>query len=174
MSDTSSIYDGIITKTSTDSQASSGTDKKSVDVAVSPGIASKESKAINRLRLLVLLVLLTAGTIVCILVYRLSMSSVYEQFSAQYQGQAEQIALAFQRIPLEKFGSLGALRLAIMAEADDKNVTWPFYYMSSFEKRSAVARRLSETLNVNILPLVADADRTAFEEYAAKVGPSWL
>jgi hypothetical protein len=139
------------------------------------GLATKESKAVNRLRLLVFIVLLVAGITVCFLVFFLSMMSVYEQFKTQFTGQAEQIKLAFQRIPSEKIGSLGALRVAAMAEATDRNITWPLYAMSSFEKRAAVARRLSETIYIALYPIITDrSSRSQWERYAPKVGPKWM
>lgn len=138
------------------------------------GIATNESKAVNRLRLLVLFVLTLAGIAVCLIVYFLSINDVYDQFYSQYNGQAEQISLAFQRIPYEKFGSLGALRVSVMSESLDKNTSWPLYCMSSFEKRATVAMRLSETLSISINPFIHETNRSIWEDWAAKVGPTWM
>jgi hypothetical protein len=138
------------------------------------GIATKESKAVNRLRATVLIVLQVAMVIVCLLVLVLSVSSIDEQMISQFVGQAEQIQFAFQRIQSEKLGSIGALRVAAMAECTDRNLTWPTYALSSFEKRATVARRLSETIYIGLYPVVHDTNRSDWELYAAQAGPRWM
>jgi hypothetical protein len=137
-------------------------------------IAKEESKAVHRVRWIVLTVLVTAGMVVCFLVYFLSRNSVNDQYKVQFEGQAGQIQLMFQRIATEKFGAFGALRVAVMAEAIDKKDQWPMFTMSSFEKRATVARRLSQFMLMAIHPWVDRNNRIAFEEYCAQVGPTMV
>jgi hypothetical protein len=139
------------------------------------GIARKESQAVNRVRFMVLTVLILAGFLVCFLVYFLSNKSVKDQMMIQFQGQAGQIQMSFQRIATEKLGAFGSIRVAAMAEAIDKNDTWPKFTMSSFEQRAAVARRLSQCMLIGIYPWIdTNTTRNDFEAYAAQVGPTMV
>jgi hypothetical protein len=143
-----------------------------VEALVKKGIAREESRAVNRVRYIVLIVLVLAGITVSLLVYFLSIKSVWDQFNVQFAGQAGQIEMSFQRIASETLGAFASLRVAAMAEAMDKNDTWPMFTMSSFEKRAAVARRLSSCILIGIYPYIDNNEtRQTYEAYTAQVGP---
>jgi hypothetical protein len=153
----------------------STSDQENSTTMVKKGIAREESKAVNQVRLVVLTVLLCAGITVSLLVYFLSIKSVQDQFDGQYTGHTGQIQIAFERVATEKLGAFGALRVAAMAEAIDKKDTWPMFTMSSFEKRAAVARRLSLCVLIGIYPWIdTNTSRNDFETYAAQVGPTMV
>jgi hypothetical protein len=143
-------------------------------VIIKKGIAREESKAVNRVRYVVLSVLLMAGFTVCFLVYFLSTKSVHDQIGTQFAGHSGQIQMSFERIASEKLGAFGALRVAAMAEATDKNATWPMFTMSFFEKRAAVARRLSLCILIGIYPWIDNTTRIDYETYTAQVGPAMV
>jgi hypothetical protein len=137
-------------------------------------IARDESKSVNRVRFMVLTVLIMSGCMICFFVYFLSKRSVNDKIVAQFSGHAGQIQFSFHCIATEKLGAFGSIRVAAMVDAIDKNDTWPLVTMSSFEKRASVARRLSQCILIGIYPWVDNTTRKDFETYAAQVGPSMV
>jgi hypothetical protein len=96
------------------------------------------------------------------------------EFEVQFRGVGERVTKTFDSIATERWGALGALRVAAMAEAIDKGSPWPFVTLSSFERRAATAKRLSNSLNIVIQPIVTDESKEEWLDYVKEEAPIWM
>jgi hypothetical protein len=128
--------------------------------------AKKETRAVFQLRVLVLLVLFLAAVAVSLVVYFITTQAEAAEFKAQYDGNAIKVLKSFQQIVAEKIGSISSLDVAFTSYARSKNDTWPYVTMNDFQQRAATARKLSDALFLEILPIVSDNDRLKYEKYS--------
>jgi hypothetical protein len=135
--------------------------------------SAKESKNVNRLRLLVFLALALASLAVAFTVYEVVRQSQQTEIKARFHGVSGRVTDAFMSIPNEKIGPLGSLRVAYTAQARDTNSTWPFVTLTSFQQRASIVKRLTGSLHLAFLPLVEEEDRAAWEAYVPK-SASWM
>jgi hypothetical protein len=129
-------------------------------------LAKKETRAVFQLRVLVLLVLFLAAVAVSLVVYFITTQAEAAEFKAQYDGNAIKVLKSFQQIVVEKIGSISSLDVAFTSSARSKNDTWPYVTMNDFQQRAATARKLSDALFLEILPIVSDNDRLKYEKYS--------
>ena len=137
-------------------------------------IADKESRAVGKLRLIVFLALLLASVTVCVIIYSLTRKGEMNEFEVQFRGVGERVTKTFDSIATERWGALGALRVAAMAEAIDKDSLWPFVTLSSFERRAATAKRLANTLDIVMYHIVTVENKEKWIEYADEEAPIWM
>jgi hypothetical protein len=137
-------------------------------------LSRKGSRNVVLLRVIVILALLSAATAVSVIVFFITSNSETAEFETQFGGAAEQVAIAFEAIVGEKLGAISALALAATAQGVDLSRRWPFVTLSSFQRRSLTARSLSNVLFVSIAPLVTDADKAAWEDFAVGEDATWI
>ena len=174
-----------------DDQASSKTESnidnsegKSSNELIHPEIAAKESKVVNKLRILVLFVLFLASVLVSVIVYLITSISQKNEFVAQYNGMATQMINTFNGIATQKISVLGSLRVSIMAYTLDQKSAlngnssssrnWPFITVSSFQQRAATVRTLSNSLYIGLYPVVEEIHRDEWESYSAINKNLWM
>jgi hypothetical protein len=139
-----------------------------------PGIASKESKAVNQLRVIVFAVLLLAAMLVSVIVYLITSTSEEHAFKVQYEGMAGQLIDAFHGIVTQKLSVVGSLRVSLMAHALDIDPGWPFVTLSSFQQRAETIRRLSNSVSIGTYPVIEESKRSEWEKYVATEAPKWM
>jgi hypothetical protein len=137
-------------------------------------LGDKESRTIGRLRLAVFGALLLASIIVCVIIYSMTRKSETNEFEVQFRGAGERVTKAFDGIATDKWGALGALRVAAMSEAIDKKRPWPFVTLSSFERRAATAKRLSNSIDIALQPIVTEKNKEKWLRYVKREGPKWM
>ena len=150
-----------------DYTSSSGTSSRVTDDnndAFKDQISRKESQAVLRLRILVIIVLLGAAAGVSIVVYYVTMRAQQEEYRIQYEGVSEKVLQSFSDV-IFQMGAISGLAVAASAQSVDYNSEWPFLTLSNFQQRAGNARTLSQALYVSLNPIVTEENRAKWEEY---------
>lgn len=137
-------------------------------------LTQKEIKEVRRYRCMVLGILVATSVIVCIVVFMRASRGQESDLDNQFNDVADQVSKAFQEIVTTKLTALGSLRLAIMAEAIDKDYQWPNVTISSFEKRAASALKLSGSIFIGLYPIVETSRIKQWDQYYDSHAPSWM
>jgi effector-binding domain-containing protein len=137
-------------------------------------LAKKETIAVCRLRVLVIVVLICAATAVCLVVFFTTKYAEEDEFDIQYEGVAEKVIQSFGDIIVE-MAAISGLGVAASAHSLDHTSKWPYTTLSNFQQRAGNARALSGVLYVSINPLVTDDElRPAWEEYVNGPESQWM
>jgi len=136
-------------------------------------LATKETQAVFRLRLLVLLVLLLAAVAVSFTVYHITSDSLKGQTSSDFDGAAKKVTETFLEIAEIKIGALASFAVAVIANSQDMKQEWPFVTLSNFQQRAATARSQSGALNLMLVPLVHAVERAEWQQFVQNQS-SWL
>jgi hypothetical protein len=129
-------------------------------------LARRETKAVNVLRVLVLMLLLVTATITSVGVYFYTSNEEKQNFEVEYQANAERIIESFHYAVVRRLGAINSMATAITAYALDKNQTFPFVTIPYFEIRGSDLRVQADAAILHWMPLVTDATRVAWEDYA--------
>ena len=141
--------------------------------AIKEQISKKETQAVFRLRLLVILVLLGAAAAVSFVVYHITSDAQISEFRIQYDGVAEKILQSFGNIIVE-MGAISGLAVAASAHSVDHHSEWPFVTVSDFQQRASNARTLSQSLFVSLNPVVTNEQLPRWEEYVLSQNNYWM
>ena len=144
------------------SGASSSGDSSSEDPQTA--LENKKTAAVNRLRMLVIVVLVIASFGVSFTVFILSRKADQESFEIQYDGTVDKIFEVFTEV-FDQIGAISGLGLDITAYSEDHNTTWPYQTISNIHGRGGNARTLSGALYISINHLVKDEDKDEWEKY---------
>jgi hypothetical protein len=93
------------------SRRDSGFDNNCTDQLV-----AKETKAVLKLRVAVIFVLIACATAVACTIYHLTHSSEVDEFEIQFEGASEKVLKAFQDVLLIHAGALSSLTVAITTQ----------------------------------------------------------
>ena len=102
-------------------------------------LAIKETKAVRRLRIIVLLVFLGVATLVCYFAYRFATSNEYSHFNMAFVDQATRVIDAFQASSKKRVGAIENFALSIASHGKYTNSTWPNVTFPDFERRGVAA-----------------------------------
>ena len=144
------------------SGASSSGDSSSEDPQTA--LENKKTAAVNRLRMLVIVVLVIASFGVSFTVFILSRKADQESFEIQYDGTVDKIFEVFTEV-FDQIGAISGLGLDITAYSEDHNTTWPYQTISNIHGRGGNARTLSGALYISINHLVKETQKKEWEEY---------
>jgi len=136
-------------------------------------LATKETQAVFRLRLIVLFVLLIASLAVSLIVYNITSNSLEKQTSSDFDGAAKKVTETFLEIAETKIGALASFAVAVIANSLDLQQDWPFVTLSNFQQRAATARSQSGALNLMLVPLVDTVERAQWQQFVQNQS-SWL
>ena len=78
------------------------------------------------------------------------------------------LAEAFLDIVNKKMQAAGSFVVALVDAGLEDSSGWPFVSLTSFERRAATMKELSEALYVGINPIVTDEERERWEYYSTK------
>jgi len=67
---------------------------------------------------------------------------------------------------VDKIAAVAALGVTITASAIVSNSTWPFVTVDQFQQRAASSRALSGAYYLQVIPIITNDTRLAWEEYA--------
>jgi hypothetical protein len=154
-----------------DSSASDAEETKRED-----DLAKHETWQINRLRKIVIQILMSVTLGLCIAIYSVSSSAEHQQYLNQYEGAALLVLDAFDNIMTSRMGVVSSLAIALIAQGEDHSTKkWPFVALSSFEKRAYIARVQSGSMYLHINPVVTEEDRYEWEhEYVIGEDAHWM
>jgi hypothetical protein len=129
-------------------------------------LAKKETKAVNVLRALFLVLLLVMTTLASMGVYLFAANGEKQNFEAGYQANAERVIESFHGAVARRLGAINSMSTAITSYALDAKQTFPFVTIPHFEIRGSDLRVQTDAAIVFWMPLVTDETRVAWEEYA--------
>jgi hypothetical protein len=129
-------------------------------------VARRETKAVNVLRALLLVLLLVTATLASMGVYFYTSNDEKQDFEANYKANAHRIIGSFHDAVERRLGATNSMATAITSYALDTKQTFPFVTVPNFEIRGSDLRVQADAIIVHWLPLVTDETRTAWEEYA--------
>ena len=147
-SDVENQSSGWGTNTGGSTSGNSSSNEDDMDIIESQ-LTEKKSRAVNRLRACVVLVLVLASLGVSITVYMLSRKADVEAFEIQYEGNVDKILDAFTTIFTEHVGAISGLANAATAHSADHSTIWPYQTLSNFHGRAGNARKLSRALHIS-------------------------
>jgi hypothetical protein len=129
-------------------------------------VARRETKAVNVLRALVLVLLLVTATLASVGVYFYTSNHEKQEFEADYTANAHRIVGSFHDAVERRLGAINSMATAITSYALDTKQTFPFVTVPNFEIRGSDLRVQADSLTVQWMPLVTDETRTAWEAYS--------
>ena len=92
---------------------------------------------------------------------------------ASFVGSASRVVHSFENILEEKIAAIAAFGVTITAAAVASNISWPFVTVDQFQQRSASSRSLSGSQYLQLVPIVTDNTRDAWEAYSI-ANTGWL
>jgi hypothetical protein len=129
-------------------------------------LARRETKVLNALRALVLVLLLVAATLTSVGVYIYTSNDETQKFESVYQANAQRIVESFHDAVERRLGAINSMATAITSHALDTKQTFPFVTVPNFELRGSDLRVQADAASIVWMPLVTDETRVAWEEYA--------
>jgi hypothetical protein len=125
-------------------------------------LARRETKALNVLRVLVLVLLFVTATITSVGVYLYTS----QKFESVYQANAQRIVESFHDAVERRLGAINSMATAITSYSLDTKQTFPFVNIPNFEITGSDLRVQADATSILWMPLVTDETRAAWEEYA--------
>ena len=138
-----------------------------------PVLAKQETRAVNTLRLLVLLVLVTVATTVSLAVFFYTRDSEQETFETRFADQAQKVIDAFQTNADRRLAALQAFSQQVTSHAVSQGETFPNVTLPDFEQQAAYTLKLAEVVALLILPIVSKQNRAGYEAYSV-ANQGWL
>lgn len=133
-----------------------------------PELAAEETKAVNCIKIIVLIILLLVSCGFAVVVYKFTRNEESETFEETFFVYAQQIEYAIQISAQNRLEAVGALAFQIQSYVHDANMTWPFVTVSFFEDRVHSMKTLTDAYVISLVPIVAHKDRAAWEEYSVE------
>jgi hypothetical protein len=129
-------------------------------------LARRETKVVNVLRALVLVLLLVTATLTSVGVYFNLSNEETNNFESTYQANAQRIVESFHDALENRLGAINSMATAITSYSLDTGQTFPFVTIPHFEIRGSDLRVQTDATSIVWTPLVTDETRVAWEEYA--------
>jgi hypothetical protein len=129
-------------------------------------LARRETKAVNVLRVLVLVLLFVTATITSVGVYLYTSNDETQKFESGYQANAQRIVESFHDAVERRLGAINSMATAITSHSLNTKQTFPFVTIPDIEIRGSDLRVQADATSISWTPLVTDETRVAWEEYA--------
>jgi hypothetical protein len=129
-------------------------------------LARSATKAVNVLRVLVLLLLFVTATLTSVGVHIYLSNEETLNFEVGYQANTQRIVESFHDAVERRLGAVNSMATAITSYSLDAKQTFPFVTIPDFEVRGSDLRVQADATNIVWLPLVTDATRDEWEAYA--------
>jgi hypothetical protein len=130
-------------------------------------LARKETKVVNVLRVLALVLLFVTATLTSVGVYFYTSNDEKQEFESVYQANAQRLVESFHGAVERRLGAINSMTTAITSYSLDTKQTFPLVTCPNFEIRGSDLRvQTADATSILWLPLVTDETRVAWEEYA--------
>jgi hypothetical protein len=129
-------------------------------------LTRRETKAVNVLRALVLVLLFVTAFIASTGAYLYTANDENQKFEADYQANAERIIDSFYDAVVRRLGAINSMATTITSHALDTEQKFPWVTIPNFEIRGSDLRVQADAAVIHWMPLVTDETRVAWEEYA--------
>lgn len=167
----SAYDDGSGQESQTDTNRSGSSDDD-IDT-LKDSLTKKESKAVFRLRALVILILFAAAASVSVTVFYLTHNAEVSTFETEYVSAAEKITESFQEA-MEKIAAVSGLAVTCSANSLNQGLTWPFVTLKNFQELAGNAMALSRAAFVSLNPIVETLELASWEAYVQGDANSWM
>ena len=134
--------------------------------SLSSSLAKHETRSINCLKFMVILILLMTTALVSTFVYKYTSKGENNDFESTYDEYSDQIIEAVQNGAQHKMEAIGSLAELVQAHAINSNSTWPFVTVPFFEEHVLATRSLTEAYGILLFPIVTKENREAWEAYS--------
>jgi hypothetical protein len=134
-------------------------------------LARRETKAVNVLRVLVLVVLFVTATLASVGVYIYLSNEETNNFEKGYQANAQRIIESFHDAVERRLGAVNSMASVITSHSLYTKQRFPFVTIPDFEIRGSDLRVQADTTGIAWMPLVTDETRDEWESYALKNHP---
>ena len=129
-------------------------------------VAKQETKAVNLLKVIVILILLLATALVSAFTYLFTSREETNTFDNNFNQFSNQIISTVQAGAQHRLEAVGTLALLVQTYAINLNATWPFVTVPFFEELVLASRSLTDANGVMIFPMVTLQNRRAWEKYS--------
>jgi hypothetical protein len=137
------------------------------------GIGQEETKAVFRIKMVVMTVLLLCTTIVAASVYSHLSHTEETKFVHSFADDGKKIVDAIG-VSLDKtLGVLDSLAILFVSYSLVDNQIWPFVTMPDFAVRMAKLLPLTDAISINVLPVVTPKNRKKWEAYTTE-SDDWI
>jgi carbon starvation protein CstA len=131
-------------------------------------LAKRETSAVARFKVLLVLVL-TASTVgAAVAVQRYTHRSEIAQFEERFKMDALNVQEAIGSSIDKTLGSFDSLAVSLVSFAKNTNATWPYVTQPNFAVRNAKLLRLTNVMYINVLPIVHPTERLQWEKYSVQ------
>lgn len=132
------------------------------------GSVAKETLAIKRIRVLLLLTLLVASTGIVIVTYFTAKSNESSQFNSTYESLTSKLATSITDIQYQQIGQMVSFAVAVESYGmNNRNSSggWPFVTIPQFHEQADIVLGSSNALYVALSPLVTDKSLHLWKRY---------
>lgn len=169
--------DGFRTSAADDTVNSSNAGDDDIN-AIKDALARQETKAVFRLRIMVIFLLLAVASSVAYTVFHIIRSAQLENFEADFYAVSEKIIVSLNHIT-DSLSSVAGLAVTVssnarMGLAAGEQPNWPFVTMTDFQDRALTARGLSGSLYLSVNPVVNTSTLSQWEDYVLSDANSWM
>jgi hypothetical protein len=158
-----------IAKTSNDSAADSdhysAAKGRNTSAASSHAFVNKGRTAQRGLRILVILVFLVGIVLVPYFVFQGTSDGETQNFETKYEGLALKVVTSVDDSLRKKFNAIDSINVAVTSYATRSQAIWPQVTVPDFDIKVANILALANSLSIMLLPIVRDAERSAYEQY---------
>ncbi|KAL7559966.1 hypothetical protein ACA910_022456 [Epithemia clementina (nom. ined.)] len=129
-------------------------------------VAHGETKAVQCLRGVVLVLLVLTTTLVSVGVHRYTKHEETTKFETDYRRNAHKLVQEFHNAVERRLGSISTMSTAMTSFALYTNQSFPFVTIPDFALRGSDVRAQANALVIHYMPLITDDNRFEWEEYA--------
>lgn len=136
-------------------------------------LGKQETAQVLKLRFVVFCCLLVASLVISTVVHSITTKAEEDALDSEFQDAAQKIVASFNSIVTLKLTALGSLAVALTSQSQQTERGWPFVTLPDFAEKAAVVKRLSDSLFIEVLPIVTQETRKEYELYTLE-NKNWL
>jgi hypothetical protein len=129
-------------------------------------IGNKESRDINRFKIIVILILLVVAVVSSSCVFVFIKKSEQSQFEEEFHADALKILEAVRNSIDNTLMPLDNLAVSLVSHAKDQGDEWPFVTLEDYGVRIAKILPLTDAIWITVLPVVTPEKRLNWENYS--------
>eukprot|EP00522_Entomoneis_paludosa_P005525 CAMPEP_0172451200 /NCGR_PEP_ID=MMETSP1065-20121228/9326_1 /TAXON_ID=265537 /ORGANISM="Amphiprora paludosa, Strain CCMP125" /LENGTH=1301 /DNA_ID=CAMNT_0013203121 /DNA_START=227 /DNA_END=4132 /DNA_ORIENTATION=+ len=129
------------------------------------GFTPEETKAVHRLRLLMIVTLFGVAMILSILVWYFLKETEQSEFEDSFQAKGTKLVSGFRGDAFQKMQALDSLSTSLTNYAAVANLTWPLVTIQNSHEFLSPYLNLANAASLRIQPVVAARERAAWEAH---------
>ena len=170
----STDFDGVENDQNTDNDKDFDTDSMAdQEIQTRKVIATKESKDVLCLKVLVCCILVASAFTIASIVYVYITRSESATFESKFNDDANKVLEAIGSSLDRTLGVLDSVNVLLVSHARNMGDKWPFVTLPDFGSKIAKLFPLTDVLKVYFLPMVYPEQRSEWERYSVQMD-SWV